>query len=147
VRVRAWPHVPAGGAEGGAPGSDDEFDEGARVKFRKACAAAAGVGLSRVRILSVVAIQLTRRLLADGIQVDLEVEVPEQTTLEELSSSMSQDSLNQQLAAQGMPEALGVVAPVLAAGGGCTGRSRRPRPRPRPLSLNGRRRRTVRSWC
>ena len=98
------------------PMTIEEFSIDKQAKFRQAIAGAAGVNLSKVRIVSITPTsdRRQRRLLDSGINVDVEVAADSTSAARTVVGQLNADNINQNLKAAGLPEAEIVVAPYLA---------------------------------
>lgn len=97
------------------PLTEEEFDDDRQEAFKAGCASAAGIAADKVTITNISTVVLPsrrRNLLNTGIKVDVELEVPQETTTEELATSLSQDNLNKEMTKQGLPPVASVAAPV-----------------------------------
>ena len=85
------------------------FDEDLQTRARQALANAAGVSLSKVRIASWESLQARRRqgrrLLAEGVKVEMEVATPSKTDAARVANSLTAENINRQLKQAGLPPA------------------------------------------
>jgi len=98
----------------GLPLSRDEFDDEKQQAFKESIASAAGVDVPQVVITSIEAATIPRRsLLAEGIEIDVEVEAEDAIAAESISSTLTAENMNAQLQSAGLPEAQVLSAPAV----------------------------------
>ena len=88
------------------------FDEPAQLAFRQAVASAAGAALERVRIAKITVTNTRRRLLAEALQIDIEIGTSSGTEANAMAAKLEPDAINTQLTIQGLPQASIVAAAV-----------------------------------
>lgn len=93
----------------GLPFSVEEFNDEAQNKFRMAIAAAAGVDGEHVFILEIK--DISRRRQAAGIEVRTAVRTESKDQAQALAGSLTEESLNKELAQVGLPAATMVSSP------------------------------------
>ena len=92
--------------------SKDEFDNTKQLDFRQGIADAAGVILSKVRIVKIESTETRRRhLLADQIKIEVEVSTRDSDEAKSVANMLTEDSINAQLQKRGLPEAVVVSDP------------------------------------
>jgi hypothetical protein len=103
----------------GLPISKDDFKTHMQISFRQAIANAAGVGLTKVRIAKITAVNTrrSRRLLAESIAVDVEVAAADSSAAKSVASNLSPDKINAQLEQAGLPKAEVLEAPSVQSQG------------------------------
>jgi len=88
----------------GLPMSVDDFTDDKKLSFRKAIADAAGVGLSKVRIASIRAAGRRRQLLAESIEVEVEVAAADGNAANAVANNLTPDKINAKLQEAGLPQ-------------------------------------------
>lgn len=100
------------------------FEEDVQTRARQALANAAGVSLSKVRIASWESLQARRRqrrrLLAEGVKVEMEVATPSTTDAARVANLLTAENINRQLTQAGLPPAE-ILEPANFGGGETTG--------------------------
>ena len=89
----------------GLPMSVDDFTLDKQLSFRQAIAGAAGVGMSKVRIASIRAAGRRRQLLAESIEVEVEVAAADSNAASAVANNLTPDKINAKLQAAGLPQA------------------------------------------
>jgi len=82
------------------------FDDAKKTAFKQSIANAAGVSLLKVSITNIASITTNRRrLLAEGIEIDVEVAAQNSNDAEAVANKLTADNINAELAEAGLPEA------------------------------------------
>ncbi len=105
------------------PLTRQEFNSSEQLKFKESVARTAGVSTIYVSIDRIVdvngSLPVLRRLLATGIRVDTSIKAPNETTAIAISTSLTANSLNSVLVAEGLPAAA-ILEPERESGGSST---------------------------
>jgi len=96
------------------PLSKDEFNNEKEEAFKDSIASAAGVDVLKIVITSIEPATIRRRrLLAEGIDIDIEVQAEDAITAESIRGSLTPEIINEQLRSAGLPEAQVLSAPAV----------------------------------
>jgi hypothetical protein len=105
------------------PLTRQEFNSSEQLKFKQSVARTAGVSSDDVSIDRIVdvnsSLPVLRRLLTTGIRVDTSIKAPNEPTAIAISTSLTTNSLNSVLVAEGLPAAA-ILEPERESGGSST---------------------------